>query len=558
MSGKAELHYSAVNGPTPRVAQPQARVLKALPSNELDPCKSIIWEECYNAGLALQPHEEYVTSYKSFIDQRYYLVHSTTLERVILPCSDISRWELAFDEDGFGGVYDDAQIVAGGEPFLLENLFKQLLCRNIETSALQVYDRSSRNKKVVIWDLEQRQRQFISFDVDIKVGSLQMLYEHPCFQMSTCRGGSWFFWGCIKLYSTLGLKSYCNKPSKWVYESSNGWRDQLQGHGFYGKRVIASRRSSEASGTPVTPRGADPCSNVIPEPVMSSLCLLNCLFVWGVAKPQQHGLRSPKAQAAALSFARGLLKGTVGQKACTFPLYFFNDWKVVWPNQQEMEPSMRIDVVDGMLQLEGWVDHCQQDDANQCACEWLREVQVCTGASASSVDIFEVLKHIAVEVGCKGLFRQLLWFSTMRLELVLAQCIKTGVSTPDMVKPKLRDIMKVLWQPRLLGHELYKYVTAAKQASDPAKVGNRFTFQTDKANVCGLSLTNTIVGLPNNVAFHCPPQALLFVVLYVCFHKQCELIGSIGYMSWGGMGMGLGEGSRRDSRGALGMDPGGP
>ena len=103
-----------------------------------------------------------------------------------------------------------------------------------------------------------------------------------------------------------------------------------------------------------------------------------------------------------------------------------------------------------------------------------------------------------------------------------------------------------------------KYVTATKLASDPAKVGNRFTFQTDKANVCGLSLTNTIVGLPNNVAFHCPPQALLFVVLYVCFHKQCELIGSIGDMSWGGMGMGLGEGSRRDSRGALGMDPGGP
>ena len=105
---------------------------------------------------------------------------------------------------------------------MLENLFKQLLCRNIETSALQVYDRSARNKKVVIWDLEQRQRGFISFDVDIKVGSLQMLYEHPCFQMSTCRGGSWFFWGCIKLYSTLGLKSYSNKASKWVYESSNG------------------------------------------------------------------------------------------------------------------------------------------------------------------------------------------------------------------------------------------------------------------------------------------------------------------------------------------------
>ena len=72
----------------------------------------------------------------------------------------------------------------------------------------------------------------------------------------------------------------------------------------------------------------------------------------------------------------------------------------------------------------------------------------------------------------------------MRLELVLAQCINAGTTTPDMVKPKLRDILKVVWQPRLLGHELHKYVTATKLASDPAKVGNRFTFQTDKANVC--------------------------------------------------------------------------
>ena len=62
-----------------------------------------------------------------------------------------------------------------------------------------------------------------------------------------------------------------------------------------------------------------------------------------------------------------------------------------------------------------------------------------------------MLKHIAVEVGCKGFFRQLLWFSTTRLELVLAQCINTGNMIPDMVRPKLRDILKVLGAASLVG-----------------------------------------------------------------------------------------------------------
>ena len=39
----------------------------------------------------------------------------------------------------------------------------------------------------------------------------------------------------------------------------------------------------------------------------------------------------------------------------------------------------------------------------------------------------------------------------MRLELVLAQCINTGTTTPDMVRPKLRDILKVLGAASLVG-----------------------------------------------------------------------------------------------------------
>ena len=78
-----------------------------------------------------------------------------------------------------------------------------------------------------------------------------------------------------------------------------------------------------------------------------------------------------------------------------------------------------------------------------------------------------------------------------------------------MITPRVRNILDVLWKLRLLGHELYKYVVATKDVSDPAQVGNRFTFATDKANVNGLNLGNTVFALPSNVAFQAAPQVAL-------------------------------------------------
>ena len=52
--------------------------------------------------------------------------------------------------------------------------------------------------------------------------------------------------------------------------------------------------------------------------------------------------------------------------------------------------------------------------------------------------------------------------------------------------------------------------------------GPHFTLATDKANVCGVNLANTIIALPSNVAFQCHPQVMHIVFLYP---KQCEQIG---------------------------------
>ena len=286
---------------------------------------------------------------------------------------------------------------------------------------LQVYDRSS--PKALVWDVKARQRQFIAFDVDVKVGSMNKVHQHAVFQMGMPRAGFWFCWASIPLYGALGLKSYKGKASKWVYESNSSWRQQMANIGFRGFHIIQSRNSLE-SGQELTPRAKDPATDVLPEPVMTTLCLLQCLLRWGVAKPTHGGLRDPAGQAAALSLARGLLRSTVGQNTFTLPVYFDNSWESVWPKKPEVAPCLMLDIVGGDVQLEPWIALCS-DGRKKLPCDWLREVQLCTGASPSSAALFDVLIRVAVESSCKGLFRQLLWTSALKIEIVLATAIKT-------------------------------------------------------------------------------------------------------------------------------------
>ena len=83
-----------------------------------------------------------------------------------------------------------------------------------------------------------------------------------------------------------------------------------------------------------------------------------------------------------------------------------------------------------------------------------------------------------------------------------------------MVKAQTLDLLSFLWQPKQLNHELFKYQLSTKAATDVSVSGPHFTLATDKANVCGANLANTIIALPSNVAFQCHPQ----VMLHLCFY----------------------------------------
>ena len=89
---------------------------------ELDPTKTDLWADITRAGLTLLPHQDHVKVYKSYADNRLTLVHTLTLEGVKLaPGID---WEVAYDDNGYGGVCDSRLVENGGEPYLMEHLFK--------------------------------------------------------------------------------------------------------------------------------------------------------------------------------------------------------------------------------------------------------------------------------------------------------------------------------------------------------------------------------------------------------------------------------------------------
>ena len=135
-------------------------------------------------SLIATPHDEHVKLYKSYADNRYTLVHALTLERVKLAPG--IEWDTAYDDNGYGGVFD-SKLLPGSEPFMMEHLFKQHVCKVVKTSRLQIYDVSGR--KPVVYDWDHRLKAFTTVDMTIKVGAMAKDHQHRAFQLKVSRGG---------------------------------------------------------------------------------------------------------------------------------------------------------------------------------------------------------------------------------------------------------------------------------------------------------------------------------------------------------------------------------
>ena len=100
---------------------------------------------------------------------------------------------------------------------------------------------------------------------------------------------------------------------------------------------------------------------------------------------------------------------------------------------------------------------------------------------------------------------QLLRFFSVRLEVAILDAVKGGSSPSALVKVRVSALVELLWNNQRLSQELRKYFFNCKLAT---RTATNFTLASDKANVGGPSLQNTLLVLPDGVALALPPQAL--------------------------------------------------
>jgi len=104
------------------------------------------------------PHHPYVKLNRPYGKSATYLVHSKTLERVVLPGD--AEWHIVFDSDGFGAMESEA-----GEVLFLDELCRLVLCRG-DSGALLVSDRTN----IGIWSLTAKLAEHEQVEVDVNIG----------------------------------------------------------------------------------------------------------------------------------------------------------------------------------------------------------------------------------------------------------------------------------------------------------------------------------------------------------------------------------------------------
>ena len=113
------------------------------------------------AGKFLEPlpHSPYVKLNRPYGKSATYIVHSKTLERVVLPGD--AKWYIVFDSDGFGAVESEA-----GEVLLLNELFQLVLCCG-DSGELIVSGR----RNIGIWSLTAKLAEHEQVDVEVDIGA---------------------------------------------------------------------------------------------------------------------------------------------------------------------------------------------------------------------------------------------------------------------------------------------------------------------------------------------------------------------------------------------------
>lgn len=448
------------------------------------------------AALEVVPHQGLVAIDKPAGEARQYLVHCVTLERVPLDLG--GDWFIEGDNGGWAAIADANDHC---DPVVVQDLLARVLCVN-PADGEQFVRRHQQQRGVRVWSLTQRMLQHQEVCVTVKLGPSWVKHKVGACMLQWPRCETRWFWSASSLYAALGLTCYATQPSKWFYNVVSGVQKNLAAIGFAGQHVLRSRLSSSGGDDD------ERATRGLPYGAFSTIALVAALNRWASVTPRRGGLRGETCSAAALwllkSFARGAAP-VAERNGARLDVRFTVGWRHMWPLSETSAQDLSLPVNgEGVVDLRPWQAELQGPSASPARL-W-RELQkagvlqVCS----DSVSLADLLVASAGNAQLPSFHGQVVHFVASRTEVAAFYSLRKGPLSANSFECANVNFMDLLSDPKRLDHELLKYCLAAHEA---AKHSGSLFFSSDKANVGGLSLQNSILCFGSGVACVAPPQA---------------------------------------------------
>ena len=154
------------------------------------------------------------------------------------------------------------------------------------------------------------------------------------------------FWKAADIYAYLGLRSYKNKPSKWVYETSDVWQN-LWNDLFGGCHLVHSSFIHEGCHLRSSLEMHRRC---LPHTGISTVGLLACLLRWSAVEANQGGLSNADHRHSAASLLSAMLDCYAQPAGMVHAVgVVLGPWRSKWPVPERVD--LHVHITDGKCDL---------------------------------------------------------------------------------------------------------------------------------------------------------------------------------------------------------------
>ena len=437
---------------------------------------------------SLHPHAGFLHLDQTAGD-KYVLTHALTLERKPLAPGE---WLAEFDSDGFACLVNvdsqDAEAI-----FAEDILTRKLLIKN--DGELFVEEVKSLGGTGETWSLTAMQQRHVEGKIKLALGSNKQKFNITVAYFKWPRLHAHTYVSIMSVYNALGLTSFKQQWSKWAWNGAARWDTYLAKHGLKGHVI----HSSIAARAPVL-GGAPGAVAELAQGGLSFCSLLALACRWWAAGPKQGRLDRAEDRISAAYLLEGLVKASCGLGAWKLHLQVLKTWLPRWPRPELPEPTVACTVENCVLDIKPL--SVLAEAGNVHATSWVREVREACG-DEHQLHLKRLMQVAQDSITLQPLLTQLFWRLGERLEVVVLTGRRKGVSGPDMEVPIDANEMELTaCHPSVQDAHIAKYVYSSVEAS---RGQDCFSIATDKGQIGGLSLMNSIIVYPSNLAVICPP-----------------------------------------------------